>query len=487
MDHERRLEEREREGRIPLSCITFLDAIQRLRSSPGLLGSDRREPTPRKRGVAAGNSSNCERVSHGREFPASFGVLLRDIWALALLVLVLLVLLSLPATFRCIIGAVIANEASDREHASPGSGGHVRKSSHDSNLQLPGNIQAVTEAPLLARADGYVKQRLVDIGDRVHAGQTLAVIEAPELDEQVHQAQASVRQAHAAVDQTNANLQQGRADLELARVTAKRWANLVTDGSVSVQENDQYQAQYQSKIAAVHALEQALLGAQGGVGASEANLARLENMKGYRIVVAPFDGVITLRNVDSGALVNSGSTMLFRIAQTEALRIYLNVPQTNTSSVHRGDAASVTVSNLPGSTFRGVVARTANALDPASRTLLVEVQVPNPSGALLPGMYAQVELSSSRANPPLLIPSDALIISDQGTQVALVGADHRVHLQRIVAGRDYGDRIEVMSGLHDGDAIVPNPGDILREGTLVEPIGGDSKSEAATKKPSTGT
>jgi RND family efflux transporter MFP subunit len=410
------------------------------------------------------------------------------IWALALFVLVLLVIAFfagyLPLHHRSL---VIANEASDREHAVPRvSVVIVRKSSRDSSLQLPGNIQAVTEAPLLARADGYVKQRLVDIGDRVHAGQTLAVIEAPELDEQVHQAQANLRQAHAGVDQANANLQQGRADLELARVTAKRWANLVTDGSVSAQENDQYQAQYQSKIAAVHALEQALVGAQGGVGASEANLARLENMKGYRIVVAPFDGVITLRNVDSGALVNSGSTMLFRIAQTEALRIYLNVPQANASSVHRGDAASVIVSNLPGSTFSGVVARTANALDPASRTLLVEVQVPNPSGALLPGMYAQVELSSSRANPPLLIPSDALIISDQGTQVALVGADHRVHLQRIVAGRDYGDRIEVMSGLHDGDAIVPNPGDILHEGTLVEPIRGSSKPEDSTKKPSTG-
>jgi RND family efflux transporter MFP subunit len=409
------------------------------------------------------------------------------IWALALFVLVLLIVAFvagyLPQHRRTVL---IADEARDRTNAVPRVVVvTVGKSTHDTSLQLPGNIQAVTEAPILARADGYIKQRLVDIGDRVHIGQTLAIIEAPELDEQVRQAQANVRQAHAAVDQANANLQQGRADLELARITAVRWANLVKDGSVSVQENDQYQAQYQSRIASVHALEQAVAGAQGGVTAADANLARLENMKSYRVVTAPFDGVITLRNVDTGALVNNGSTLLFRIAQTEALRIYLNVPQTNANSVHRGDAASLTVSSLPGNTFTGVVDRTANALDPASRTLLVEVHVPNPKSVLLPGMYAQVELSTSRTNPPPLIPSDALIISDQGTQVALVQPDHRVHLQHIVAGRDYGDRIEIMNGLHDGDTIVASPGDVLHEGTLIEPVAANDTraSEPRAKRP----
>jgi RND family efflux transporter MFP subunit len=383
---------------------------------------------------------------------------------------------------------LITDEAQYRERALPRvTVVTIGKSSRNSSLQLPGNIQATTEAPILARADGYIKQRLVDIGDRVHAGQTLAVIEAPELDEQVHQAEANVRQARAAVDQAKANLQQGQADLELARVTANRWANLVIDGSVSVQENDQYQAQYKSKIAAVHALEQALKGQEGAVGAAEANVARLENMKGYRIVVAPFDGVITLRNVDSGALVNTGSTLLFRIAQTNALRMYLNVPQANASSVHPGDTASLTVSNLPGSSFDGVVARTANALDPSSRTLLVEVHVPNPNGVLLPGMYAQVKLNSSRTNPPLLIPSDALIVSDAGTQVAVVQPSHRVHLQSIVAGRDYGDHIEVMSGLNDGDTIIANPSDILREGAMVDPIEATSKQEATPGRPANGS
>jgi RND family efflux transporter MFP subunit len=401
------------------------------------------------------------------------------LWALGLFVLVLLLVAFfagyIPLLHR---NRLITDEAQTRERALPRvTVVTVGRSSHNSSLQLPGNIQAVTEAPILARADGYIKRRLVDIGDRVHADDTLAVIEAPELDEQVRQAEATVRQAQAGVDQAKANLRQGRADLELAHVTANRWAHLVTDGSVSVQENDQYQAQYKSKIAAVQSLEQALRGQEDGVSAAQANVARLENMKGYRIVVAPFDGVITLRNVDSGALVNSGTTLLFRIAQTNALRMYLNVPQTNASSVHRGDTASLTVSNLPGRTFNGTVARTADSLDPSSRTLLVEVHVSNPDGVLLPGMYAQVKLNSPRVNPPLLIPSDALIVSDAGTQVAVVEPSHRVHLQSIAPGRDYGDQIEVTSGLSDGDTIIAHPGDILREGTMVDPIEPDLKPE----------
>ena len=242
------------------------------------------------------------------------------------------------------------------------------------------------------------------------------------------------------------------------------------DGSVSAQENDQYQAQYQSKIASVHSLEQALVVQRSGITAAEASLARLETMKRYRVVVAPFAGIITLRNVDSGALVNNGSTLLFRIAQAGMLRTYLNVPQAHASSVHQGDAASLSVSNLPGKKFAGNVARTANSLDPASRTLLVEVHVPNPDGVLMPGMYAQVELSSSRKNPPLLIPSNALIVSGDGTRVAVVGKNHRVHLQTIVAGRDYGDQIEIMSGLHTGDIVVASPSDVMHEDTEVDPV-----------------
>jgi RND family efflux transporter MFP subunit len=397
------------------------------------------------------------------------------IWALCLAAVVLLIIAFfagyLPLRSRT---SVITAEAREQEQARPRVEViKVTRSAGKNTLQLPGNIQAITEAPVLARADGYIKQRMVDIGDRVRAGQPLAVIEAPELDEQVRQAQANLHQARAQVDQAGANLRQGKADLELARVTAQRWANLVTNGSVSVQENDQYQAEYRSKLASVDALEQALIVQRGGVAAAEANVARLENMKNYRTVAAPFDGVITLRNVDSGALVNAGSTLLFRIAQTGTLRTYVNVPQSDANSVHRGDAAQLTVSNLPDRQFTGTVARTANALDPASRTLLVEVHVPNATGALFPGMYAQVELTSARTDPPLSIPSNALVIRGNGSQVALIRQDNRVHLQKIEAGRDYGDRLEVMSGLKEGDTIIANPADVLDEGTEVEPIAAD--------------
>lgn len=394
------------------------------------------------------------------------------VWALCLVGVVLMTIAFfagyLPLQRRT---ALITGEAREQEQARPRVEViEVGHSPRESGLVLPGNIQATTEAPILARADGYIKQRMVDIGDRVHAGQTLAVIEAPELDEQVRQAEATLQQAHAAVDQANANLRQGQSDLELARVTAKRWASLVADGSVSVQENDQYQAQYRSKLASVESLEQALVVQRGAVAGAEANLARLENMKNYRVVTAPFDGVITLRNVDTGALVNVGTTLLFRIAQTATLRTYVSVPQTHANSVHLGDSATLTVSNLPGRQFTGTVARTANALDPSTRTLLVEVHVPNASGILLPGMYAQVELTSSRSNPPLLIPSDALIVRGDGTQVAVVRPDHRVHLQKVHVGRDYGDRLEVMGGLRVGDSIIANPGDVVPEGSEVDPV-----------------
>jgi len=174
--------------------------------------------------------------------------------------------------------------------------------------------------------------------------------------------------------------------------------------------------------------------------------------------------------VDVGALVNAGNTLLFRVAQTATLRTYLNVPQANASSVRIGQAAWLSVSNLPGRRFAGQVARTANALDPASRTLLVEVHVPNADGALLPGMYARVDLMGARANAPLRIPSDALIVRGEGTEVAVVRDGHTVHLQKIEVGRDYGDRIEVIGGLNEGQTIIANPGDVVREGLQVQPV-----------------
>ncbi len=410
------------------------------------------------------------------------------IWSLFLGAIVLIVVAFfagyIPLQKR---NAVIGAQAQEQDDALPRVEViEVGPSSKVSELQLPGSIEAVTEAPILARADGYIRRRLVDIGDHVTAGQPLAEIEAPELDQQVLQAKANVQQAQAALDQALANEQQGKANLELARVTAERWGSLVAQGVVSKQDNDQYQAQYQSQIAGVNALEKAILAQRANIAAAEANLARLNEMQGYRIVKAPFAGVITLRNVDVGALVNAGSTMLYRIAQTGTLRTYVNVPQSNASSIHAGQKALVSVTNLPGRTFTGTVARTADSLDPSSRTLLVEVQVPNADGALMPGMYAQVDLSNSRANMPLLIPAEALMVRADGTQIAVVGPDSIVHLQKIVIGRDYGDRLEVLQGLQVGDRIIANPDDNAREGVKVDAVEAADKAAIPSPAPRAG-
>ena len=208
---------------------------------------------------------------------------------------------------------------------------------------LPGSIQALTEAPVLARANGYIRKRYADIGDRVTAGQLLAEIEAPELDAQVKQAKSAARQAQSALEQALANLQQGKTNQELARVTAQRWSNLEKKGVVSRQENDTYQAQYLAQSSNVHALwRRRWLQPGTVVSGAEANVGRLSDLQGYKMVRAPFAGVITLRNVDVGALITESNTLLFRIAQTNVLRTYVNVPQADADSVRIGQTARIT-------------------------------------------------------------------------------------------------------------------------------------------------
>lgn len=398
--------------------------------------------------------------------PSSF-----TIWAifiaLTIVVVVAFVAAYLPNQER---RQVIAAEAKEVEQAAPRVETIVvARSNRKSGLTLPGNIQPIAEAPILARADGYIKTRLVDIGDRVKAGQPVAELEALELTDQIAQATAGVAQAQAAIDQAQANHQQGKTELELTRLTAERLKHLVAKGAVSRQDDDQAQAQYQAKVAAVQSLDKGIAVQRANLAAAQASVARLEKLKGYQIVRAPFAGVITQRNIDAGALVTAGTTLLFRIAQTNTLRTYLNVPQNFANSVKAGQEASLTVSNLPGRKFKGTVARSTGSLDAASRTLLVEVHVPNAANELMPGMYADVELTSVKADPPLLVPSEALIVRADGTQVALVRADQTVHLQKITAGRDYGDRLEVLTGLEEGDILIANPGDVS-EGMKVDPV-----------------
>jgi RND family efflux transporter MFP subunit len=344
----------------------------------------------------------------------------------------------------------------------------VLRSQAKTRLNLPGNLQAITEAPVLARASGYMKRRLVDIGDTVTEGQTLAEIEAPELDQQIRQARAALDQTNSAAQQAEAALKQGQTNENLARVNAGRWRNMFEKKVVSSQENDTYQAQWAAQQANVEALGKAVAAARSNIGAAQANLDRLSQLKSYQTVRAPFAGVVTLRNVDAGALVNEGSTLLFRIAQANRLRAFVNVPQSEAALVRKGQEAEITVPDLPGRKFKGVVAHTSDALDPATRTLLVEIQLDNSSRALMPGTFAQAALTVERTSPALTIRGDTLVVRADGPQAAVVEGG-KVHFTHIQLGRDYGDRIEVLSGLEEGQQVVVNPSDLVREGVKVKP------------------
>lgn len=339
-----------------------------------------------------------------------------------------------------------------------------------SQLVLPGNIQAVTEAPVLARASGYIRTRYVDIGDRVRESQLLADIEAPELDQQVQQAKASADETKSALEQAEANLQQGKTNRDIARLTWERWNALIAKGAVARQDVDTYKAQFDAAEANVQALDKAVAAAKSNVSAADANLRRLGEMQGYLKVRAPFAGVITLRNVDTGALVADGTTLLFRIAQTERLRTYVNVPQADSTAIRVGQTAQLKIPDLPLKTFTGTVTRTANALDPATRTLLTEVQVANEGGLLLPGMYSEVNFTTPRLEPPLIIRADALVVRGDGSHVAVVGPDNVIHFQTVQVGRDYGDQLEILGGLEKGQRVVVSPGDVVRENAKVRPV-----------------
>jgi RND family efflux transporter MFP subunit len=352
---------------------------------------------------------------------------------------------------------------------------HVARGSAETTLVLPGTMQAITEAPILARADGYLKRRVADLGDRVNEGQVLAEIDAPELDQQLQQAEAAVEQAQAALGQAEASLAQGTANRDLARVTAERLKQLNERGIVPQQDRDQSQAQLAAQDANVQAAEKAIVAQRSSLAAAKANLGRLQTVDAYRSVKAPFGGIITQRNVDVGALVSSGNTLLFRIAQTRTLRTYVNVPQSSVTAVHVGQDASLTLSDFPGRSFAGKVARTARALDPSSRTMLVEVDVPNGDGALFPGSFAEVELIGSRGNPPIVVPASALVYRSDGAQLAVVRADNTIHLQKVAVGRDYGDRLEILGGVEQGTTVVVIAGDIAREGAKIIPVDRESQ------------
>ena len=394
------------------------------------------------------------------------------------LVLILLTLTGLfflgylPRTARA--KQLIADtEASERE-AVEVSAAKVEAAPSAADLVLAGNIQAVTEASLFARTDGYVTKRIADIGDRVKQGQILAELESPEVDQQLVQARASTKQSQSALAQTEAALQQAKANEALADATQKRWKQLVLSGVISKQDGDEKQAAYLARTADVSAAEANIKAAQSAINAAEANVARLMDIQSFQKVRAPYAGVITVRNVTLGTLVSAGSNTairpLYQITQLDLLKIMVNVPQSEVAFIHDGLECAMQVKELPGQTFNAKVTKTANSLDAASRTLLTEIQFRNPGEKVLPGMYGEVKFTLHRAKPPLLIPSDAILSGKAGMQVALIRKNQTVHYQNVDLGRDNGAKIEVLTGLQLGDRIVMNPTDEVREGVKVKVI-----------------
>lgn len=307
------------------------------------------------------------------------------------------------------------------------------------NVSLPGNIQAFTDAAIFARTSGYLKSRNADIGSRVKAGQVLAEIDTPEIDQQLLQARAELASA--------------QANAKLAQTTAERYQDLIKTDSVSRQDLDNATGGYEAKKAAV--------------ASADANVKRLEALQKFRIIHAPFDGVITARSTDIGALIGASNPKeLFHIASMDRLRIYVNVPQIYTAAIRKGLEADITIQNLPGRTFKGTLARSAQAIDASSRTLLAEIDLENRSGEILPGSFAQVSLKLPTDATTFRVPVTTLIFRSEGLRVAVV-RNGIVAMVPVTLGRDFGSTVEIVSGLTGAESVVVNPPDSLADGQAV--------------------
>ncbi len=320
----------------------------------------------------------------------------------------------------------------------------AQRDSKPKELVLPGTFQAFNQTTIFPRSNGYVESWKVDIGDNVQAGQLLAEIATPEVDQQLAQA---------------------RAQEEIAKLTADRWRDLVQKQVVSKQEYDQNEKAYE---------------------AAKANLQQLEKIQGFQQILAPFAGKIAARNIDVGTLVTAGTgnsgTPLFSLVQSDVLRVYVFAPQENAPSIHEGLAAKIVLQEYPGQEFDGKVTRTAGALDPQSRTMQVEVQVPNQEGKLYAGMYGQVKFLLPDDNAPIVVPADAFVFRAQGPQVVTLTNENRIHWQNIRVGRDFGTQLEVLDGLAESTKVVINPNDDLVEGIPVQVKPVEKPTSAVAKK-----
>jgi len=310
-------------------------------------------------------------------------------------------------------------------------------------IVLPSSLEAFTESPIYARTNGYLAHWYKDIGSKVQKGTLLADIETPEIDQELMQARAARDQAE--------------AQLRLAKTSADRWETLRKMDAVAQQETDERSSGYTQ--------------GQAALASATANVRRLEQLESFKHVYAPFAGTITKRNTDIGALINAGNSgmnqELFVVALVNPIRVYVDVPEIYAPSVRRGVNASIELPSLPGQRFTGSVARTADAIDPGTRTLRTEIDVPNSDGKLLPGSYAQVHFGVHVATTRLSVPVNALLFRSEGPRAAVVGSDGKVHLKPVVIGRDYGTDVEILGGLETSESIVLNPSDSLEEGQPV--------------------
>jgi membrane fusion protein (multidrug efflux system) len=331
----------------------------------------------------------------------------------------------------------------------------VTRATARAGVRLPGTVQPLQETLLYARANGYVRKWLVDIGAQVKKGQVLAELEIPDIDEQLRQAEASA-------NQTKAGIAQAKTQQELARTTNNRYTTLGPSGVVSQQEIEQYHSSYEVQQSNVTAAEAAYLSAQ-------ANVRRYQDLKSFGTITAPFDGVVTMRNAEVGQLVTAGTgagQSLFKVAEVDVVRVFVNVPQLYAAGIKVGMSAPTTMRETGARVFQGTVARTANELDMATRSLLTEVDIPNPDRALVSGMYAQVDFDVKRQDDPLFVPATAVLFDAQGTRAAVV-RDGVVSWKKVDIGGDFGDRLVIASGLAEGDTVAVTPSERLVDGMHV--------------------
>ena len=373
-------------------------------------------------------------------------------WVVGGLILILLVAGAITIASK--LGEKKALAAETERLATPSvSVTHPTQEQSHEELVLPATVQAYKESPIYARTNGYVLHWYKDIGSHLNKGDLLTDIDTPEVDQELLQARAT--------------RQQIQAQLGLAKSSAERWQNLRKSDSVSQQEVDQQVSGYQQ--------------AQANLAAADANVRRLEQMESFKHVYAPFSGVLTKRNIDVGALINAGNTgsdkELFDVAQVDPLRVYVNVPQTYSPAIHIGMKAFLEQREYPGQRFEGKVVRTSEVIDPSTRTLLSEIDVPNPEGKILPGSYAQVHFAAKIDAPRLTIPINTLLFRPEGPRAAVVDADNKVHLRAVTIGRDYGSSVEVVGGLEPSDQVIVNPADSLEDGQQVNVTKGAAQKQ----------